>query len=140
VKVRIDSGRTLTELDARGYALPGRLLAARECEALRRCFGDDARFRSSIEMEPLRYGRGRYRYFAYPLPPLVQKLRESLYPPLAGSRTAGRSSSQGRALEPELDGRALPRASARRLLLHPSRHYNRAPGRHGPSRSRSRWR
>jgi hypothetical protein len=83
VKARIDSERTLTELDARGYALPGRLLTARECEALRRCFGDDARFRSSIEMEPLRYGRGRYRYFAYPLPPLVQKLRESLYPPLA---------------------------------------------------------
>ena len=77
MKTRIDSERTLAELDARGYALPGRLLAARECEALRRCFGDEARFRSTIEMEPRRYGRGRYRYLAYPLPPLVQKLREN---------------------------------------------------------------
>lgn len=83
MKARIDSERTLAELDARGYALPGRLLAARECEALRRCFDDDARFRSTIEMEPRRYGRGRYRYLAYPLPALVQKLRESLYAPLA---------------------------------------------------------
>ena len=83
MKTRIDSEQTLTELDARGYALPGRLLAARECEALRRGFGDDASFRSTIEMEPRRYGRGRYRYFAYPLPPAVQKLREALYAPLA---------------------------------------------------------
>lgn len=34
-------------------------------------------------MEPKRFGRGRYRYFAYPLPPLVAKLREAFYPPLA---------------------------------------------------------
>ena len=34
-------------------------------------------------MEPRRYGRGRYRYFAYPLPPVVARLREAWYPPLA---------------------------------------------------------
>ena len=34
-------------------------------------------------MEPKRFGRGRYRYFAYPLPPVVEALREALYPPLA---------------------------------------------------------
>jgi len=83
VKARIDSEQIEAELDARGYALPGRLLAARECEVLRRGFGDDARFRSTIDMEPRRYGRGRYRYLAYPLPPVVQRLREALYPPLA---------------------------------------------------------
>jgi len=83
VKARIDSDKIETELDARGYALPGRLLTARECEALRRCFSDDTRFRSTIDMEPRRYGRGRYRYLAYPLPPVVQRLREALYAPLA---------------------------------------------------------
>jgi hypothetical protein len=29
------------------------------------------------------FGEGRYRYFADPLPELVQQLRETLYPPLA---------------------------------------------------------
>lgn len=71
------------QLENRGHALPGRLLAARECGALSRLFEDDARFRSTIEMEPRRYGRGRYRYFAHPLPPLVSHLRQALYPPLA---------------------------------------------------------
>ena len=67
----------------RGHALPGRLLAARECNALRRSFHDDALFRSTIDMAPKRYGNGRYRYFAYPLPETVRVLRALLYPPLA---------------------------------------------------------
>ena len=71
------------QLENRGHALPGRLLAARECKALAKLFDHDERFRSTIDMEPRRYGNGRYRYFANPLPPLVVHLREVLYPPLA---------------------------------------------------------
>lgn len=71
------------QLDARGFATPGRLLSARECEALRQRFDDATAFRSTVDMEPKRYGRGRYRYFAYPLPRTVATLREALYPPLA---------------------------------------------------------
>jgi uncharacterized protein len=83
VRTRVDWQQIEAELDARGHALPGRLLSARECERLRRAFHDDARFRATIDMEPKRFGRGRYRYFAYPLPARVEALRESLYPPLA---------------------------------------------------------
>lgn len=60
-----------------------RLLEPSDCVALRAAFDDEAGFRKTIVMERLGYGRGVYRYFAYPLPPLVQRLREQLYAGLA---------------------------------------------------------
>lgn len=105
MKRRVDWQRIEADLDARGHALAGRLLTARECAALRRCFDRDASFRSTVDMEPKRFGRGRYRYFAYPLPPLVQALRESLYPPLAAIANHWRERlGRGDAFEPELAG------------------------------------
>jgi hypothetical protein len=71
------------ELDARGYAVVSGVLGAAERGALRARFDDDGAFRSTIVMERLGYGRGVYRYFDYPLPPLVAQLRESLYAQLA---------------------------------------------------------
>ena len=46
-------------------------------------FEDDRLFRSHVHMERHRFGVGDYKYFARPLPGLVQALRERLYPPLA---------------------------------------------------------
>ena len=46
-------------------------------------FDEDERFRSTVVMARHAFGEGRYRYFADPLPPLVQTLRRELYPPLA---------------------------------------------------------
>jgi len=71
------------QLNARGFALPGQLLQAKECAALRRAFHNDERFRATVDMAPRRFGAGRYRYFARPLPQAVAALRQSLYPPLA---------------------------------------------------------
>ena len=71
------------DLDAKGFATTGRLLGARECAALARLYDDDALFRSRVVMAAHGFGRGEYKYFAAPLPPLVEALRRDAYPSLA---------------------------------------------------------
>jgi hypothetical protein len=70
-------------LDAEGCAVIAGLLDAGECDALARLFPDDGRFRRHINMAQYGYGRGEYKYFAYPLPDIVAALRTALYPALA---------------------------------------------------------
>jgi hypothetical protein len=59
------------------------LLAPQECRALAATYGMDEVFRSRIVMARHGFGRGEYKYFAYPLPDVVASLRSTLYPPLA---------------------------------------------------------
>jgi len=73
-------GRALDDI---GHACTPPLLGAAECEALIEMFGEDRRFRSTVDMGRYRFGEGQYRYFAEPLPPLVAELRTSLFPRLA---------------------------------------------------------
>ncbi|HEX4861739.1 MAG TPA: 2OG-Fe(II) oxygenase [Rhizomicrobium sp.] len=70
-------------LDRDGWAVMPKLLTPEECRALAASYDDDARFRSRVVMARHGFGRGEYKYFAYPLPPRVAQLRESLYPRLA---------------------------------------------------------
>ena len=70
-------------LDARGSALIERLLSETECRALATLYAKDDVFRSRIVMKRHGFGRGEYRYFAYPLPRLVSELREAFYPWIA---------------------------------------------------------
>jgi hypothetical protein len=72
-----------TDLDAHGCATTGALLTAEECAALAQTYGSDARFRSRVVMARHGFGRGEYKYFAYPLPDTVAELRQALYPSLA---------------------------------------------------------
>lgn len=70
-------------LDAHGNAvLPG-LLTPAQCAALVAMYPQDRRFRSRIVMARHGFGLGEYKYFAYPLPDLVARLRASLYLRLA---------------------------------------------------------
>jgi hypothetical protein len=73
------------ELDREGVAvLPG-LVDADDCRALASSYDDAAEgaFRSTVVMARHGFGLGEYRYFDYPLPTLVAKLRNALYPHLA---------------------------------------------------------
>lgn len=78
-----DWARIAAELDAWGCARLDGLLAPAECDALVALYDDDARFRSRVVMARHGYGSGEYRYFRYPLPPLVARLRAALYARLA---------------------------------------------------------
>jgi hypothetical protein len=70
-------------LDAHGCATTGLLLTPVQCAALRDLYDADAPFRSRIVMARHGFGRGEYKYFAYPLPEIVAALRAALYEPLA---------------------------------------------------------
>lgn len=80
---RIDWPKVQAALWERPYARLGRLLTTAECRDLIALYDDDRRFRSRIEMERHRFGVGEYKYFASPLPPLVQELRQLAYARLA---------------------------------------------------------
>jgi hypothetical protein len=71
------------DLDAQGFAQIDDLLTSQECRALASLYPDDARFRSRVVMASHGFGRGEYKYFAYPLPALVSDLRTAIYPCLA---------------------------------------------------------
>ena len=70
-------------LDDLGYALTPQVLDTETCAAFAACYHEDARFRSTVTMARHGFGKGEYRYFAYPLPDVVTALRTALYPPLA---------------------------------------------------------
>ena len=75
----IDWPRGLELLDAEGLWRLPRLLDAGECRALADCYSEEELFRSRILMSRHGFGRGEYRYFRYPLPPLLARLREEFY-------------------------------------------------------------
>ena len=70
------------DLDEQGFAVTDPVLSLDECRELADLFDGDG-FRSTIDMARHRFGDGRYRYFAHPLPAAVQDLRTSFYGHLA---------------------------------------------------------
>lgn len=79
----IDWTAVTADLDAQGWAVLPRLLSPAECDETAALYDAEEGFRSRVVMARHGFGRGEYRYFAYPLPPLVQSLRMGLYPHLA---------------------------------------------------------
>ena len=75
----IDWAQAANDLDAQGCAVLGGLLTPDECRALAALYPGDNIFRSRVVMGRHGFGRGEYKYFAYPLPPPIAGLRPLLY-------------------------------------------------------------
>eukprot|EP01034_Spumella_vulgaris_P005348 gene5348-6822_t len=69
-------------LHQKGFALIPQLWDAVECRQCIEKYNNPQGYRKIVNMERYRFGQGEYKYFSYPLPEPVQKLREHLYPHL----------------------------------------------------------
>lgn len=78
-----DWTRVADDLSARGSTIFERAVSPEDCRALAALYSDDAHFRSRVVMRRHGFGEGEYKYFAYPLPPLIARLRTALYAKLA---------------------------------------------------------
>jgi len=76
---KLDWGTLHASLWEHGYALTPAVLTPGECQALINLYDSYEHFRSHIVMARYRFGRGDYKYFHYPLPAIVQELREHSY-------------------------------------------------------------
>lgn len=72
-----------TALNKKGYSILPHVLSTAECRHLSGLYEDHYLYRSIINMQRYRFGKGEYKYFNYPLPPTIQSLREIFYTPLS---------------------------------------------------------
>jgi uncharacterized protein len=75
----VDWSAATENLNSKGFSLLREVLTAKECEELQSLYSHEAIYRSVINMERYRFGKGEYKYFKYPLPPVIQEVREYFY-------------------------------------------------------------
>jgi hypothetical protein len=80
---KIDWPRVGEAMHAKGYAHVSGVLTAQHCRQMIAGYDTPQLYRKTITMERYRFGLGEYKYFAYPLPEILQTIRETVYPKLA---------------------------------------------------------
>jgi hypothetical protein len=80
---QVDWAQVHADLDAQGWSVAPSLLTHAEADAISGLYHRAEGFRSHVVMARHGFGRGEYKYFSYPLPPLIQALRTAAYPRLA---------------------------------------------------------
>jgi hypothetical protein len=80
---KLDWAAIARDLDASGSAVTPPILNADQCAELISTYEKDILFRSRVVMARHGFGKGEYKYFAYPLPKLIASLRATLYERLA---------------------------------------------------------
>ena len=111
----VDWAEVGASLDERGYATTAALLATEQCRGLSALYDREEAFRSRVVMQRHGFGSGEYKYLRYPLPDIVEALRQAIYPQLApiANRWRERLREEGR-FPPALAAGDLPAAIAAR--------------------------
>lgn len=79
----MDWNNIFESLNTTGFAVIKNHLTHDQCADLVKNYTNDKLYRSTIDMKRYRFGEGQYRYFNYPLPNVIQKIRTEFYEPLA---------------------------------------------------------
>lgn len=75
----IDWQDVAENMHQKGFSLISNVLTNHHCEALKKNYTNPDGYRKTVVMEHYRYGFGEYKYFDYPLPTVIQALRENTY-------------------------------------------------------------
>lgn len=67
-------------MNEKGYAIIPKILSDKQCNELIQEYNNQDLYRKTVVMERYRFGLGEYKYFDYPLPKIIQTLRETMYP------------------------------------------------------------
>lgn len=78
-----DWDQTAADMHRQGYAVIRNVLNKKECEELVSSYTADNTYRKTVSMERYRFGAGEYKYFRYPLPSLINDIRQTVYPHIA---------------------------------------------------------
>lgn len=83
-KLAITDWQSVSEsMNQKGYAIIPKILSDKQCNKLIQEYNNQNLYRKTVIMERYRFGLGEYKYFDYPLPNIIQTLRETIYPKLS---------------------------------------------------------
>jgi hypothetical protein len=80
---QLDWSNITDQMNNNGYALANNVVTSVECDSLIKRYDDKGLYRKTIVMERYRFGLGEYKYFNYPLPEIIEQVRQAVYPKLA---------------------------------------------------------
>ncbi len=70
-------------MNEKGYTIIPKIISDEQCNELINEYNNQNLYRKTVVMERYRFGLGEYKYFDYPLPKIIQTLRETIYPKLS---------------------------------------------------------
>ncbi len=69
----------IENMNNKGFAVCKNIINAKQCQDLIDCYSNPLIYRKVVVMARHKFGLGEYKYYSYPLPQILQTIREHLY-------------------------------------------------------------